>query len=87
MSTIKNGQISLYCHFNKIIKGPGTNFQRLALSQKHLRNVCHTVYYYFTKFHFDSTQDSQEIGIRVTSIVLNAYEDIIDFEIADFTKT
>ena len=21
MSTIKNGQISLYCHFNKIIKG------------------------------------------------------------------
>ena len=27
MSTIKNGQISLSCHFNKIIKGPGTSFQ------------------------------------------------------------
>ena len=25
MSTIKNDQISLYCHFNKIIKGPGTS--------------------------------------------------------------
>ena len=22
MSTIKNGKISLYCHFNKVIKGP-----------------------------------------------------------------
>ena len=29
MSTIKNGQIWLYCHFNKIIKGPETNFQSL----------------------------------------------------------
>ena len=27
MSTIKNGQISLYCHFNKTVKGPGTTFQ------------------------------------------------------------
>ena len=26
MSTIKNGQILLYCQFNKIIKGPGTSF-------------------------------------------------------------
>ena len=26
MPTIKNGQISLYCHFNKIIKGLEKNF-------------------------------------------------------------
>ena len=42
MSTIKNDQISPYCHFNKIIKGPGTSFQSPALSQKHVRNICHT---------------------------------------------
>ena len=34
--------ISLYCNFNKIIKGPGTSPQSGALSQKHVRNVCHT---------------------------------------------
>ena len=38
----KYGQISLYCHFNKIIKGPGASFQSPALNQKHIRNVCHT---------------------------------------------
>ena len=27
MSTIKNGQISLYYHFNKIIKEPGTSIR------------------------------------------------------------
>ena len=53
MSTIKNDQISLYCHFNKIIKGPGTSFQSPALSQKHVRNICHTAYQCLTKFHFD----------------------------------
>ena len=33
MSTIKNGQISLFCHFNKIIKGPWTDcrFHYLAM--------------------------------------------------------
>ena len=35
MSTIKNDQILLYCHFNKIIKEPGTSFRSPALSQKH----------------------------------------------------
>ena len=43
MSAIKNGHISLHCHFNKIIKGPGTSFQSPVLSQKH-RNVCHTAH-------------------------------------------
>ena len=42
MSTIKNGQILLYCHFNKIIKEPGNSFVSPALSQKHARNVYHT---------------------------------------------
>ena len=31
---IKDGQISLYCHFNKIIKEPGTSFQTPELNQK-----------------------------------------------------
>ena len=44
MSTIKNGHISLYCHFNKIIEGPGTSFQFPALSQNNVRNVCHTAH-------------------------------------------
>ena len=48
MSTIKNDQISQYCHLNKIIKGPGTSFQSPAVNQKHVRNVCQ----YLTKFHF-----------------------------------
>ena len=28
----------LFCHFNEIIKGPGTSFQSPAFSQKHVRN-------------------------------------------------
>ena len=42
MSTIKNDQISLYCHFNKVIKGSGTSFQSPELRKKHARNICHT---------------------------------------------
>ena len=55
MPTIKNDQISLYRHFNKIIKGPVTSFQSPALSQKHVRNICHTAQQYLGKFHFDRT--------------------------------
>ena len=40
MSTIKMAKT----HFNKIIKGFGKSFQSPALSQKHVRNVCHTAY-------------------------------------------
>ena len=29
MSTIKNGQVSLYCHLNKIVKGPGTRAENM----------------------------------------------------------
>ena len=55
MSTIKNGQISLYCHFNKIIKDA--------------RNVCNKRHQSLTKFYFDSTLDSKEISVSVTSYV------------------
>ena len=55
MSSIKNDQISLHCHFYKIIKGPGARFQSPALSQKYVRNICHTVHWFLTKFHFDKT--------------------------------
>ena len=44
MSTIKDGQILLFCYLNKIIKGPGTSFQSPSLSQKHVRNVGHTAH-------------------------------------------
>ena len=44
MSTIKNDQISIYCHFNKIIKKPGTSFQSPALSRKHVTNIFHTAH-------------------------------------------
>ena len=33
LATIKDGQISLHCHFNKFMKRPGTSFQSSALSQ------------------------------------------------------
>ena len=69
MSTIKSDQILLYCHFNEIIKGPGTSFQSPAVSQKHVRKACHTTRKYMTKFHFDSTQDAKEISISVTFIM------------------
>ena len=38
MSTIKNGQILLHFHFNKI-EEPGTSSQSPAFSQKHAENV------------------------------------------------
>ena len=69
MSTINNGQTLLCSHFNKIIKGPGTSFQSPALSQKHVRNLCHTAHWYFIKFYFDNTYDSKQISIIVTSIM------------------
>ena len=38
-----------------------------------------------TKFHFDSTYDSKEISISVTSIINYAFDDVTDFEI-DITR-
>ena len=36
---MKNEQISLYCCFNKTIKGPGTSSQFPALNQKHYEAI------------------------------------------------
>ena len=36
MSTIKNGQISLFGHFDKITKGPRASFQSPTLCQNML---------------------------------------------------
>ena len=67
------------CHFNKIIKVSVTSFQSPALSQKHVRKVCCTSHYYLTKFHFDSTQDTREISINVTSITTSQIFKSMDF--------
>ena len=89
MSSIKNGQISLYCHLNKIIKRPGTSFQSPPLRQKYVRNICHTVHQYLTKFHFDNTQNSREINISVTSIIYVGMPMMMlqILKSVDFTKT
>ena len=57
MSTIKNGQISLYCHFNKIVKGPGTSFKSPVLSQDMLET--------FAIQHTSSLQNFILIGRRI----------------------
>ena len=44
MSTFKDNQTSIYCHFNKMTERPGSSFQSPALRQKHVRNVCHTAH-------------------------------------------
>ena len=54
---IKNGHISQYCHFNKTSKGTGTSFYSPPLSQRYVKNI------YLTKFYFDSTYYSKEISI------------------------
>ena len=90
MFSIKNAQISLYCNFNKIIKGPRNSFESPALSQKHVRNVCYTVQQHLTKFHFDNTQDSKEIRNKHKCNFHYVAMPMITFQIlkfVDFTKT
>ena len=86
MSTIKNDQMLVYSHLNNITKGPGTSFKSPALRQKYVRNVLHTAHQYLTKVHFNSTQDSREISINVTSLCSNPYDDVTDCEIRGFNK-
>ena len=87
MLTFKNCQISLYCHFNKIIKEAGISFQSPILSQKNVRNVCRTGYQYLTRFLFQCDQDSKEISISGNCTSSNAYNDVTDFEICGFHKS
>ena len=86
MLTIKIGQILLHCHFNKIIKQPGTSFQSLVLNQKYVRTICLTPYQYLTKLLLESAQDSKEISISRNSTTSNAYDDVTDLNSVDFTK-
>ena len=86
MLIIKNDQISPDCHFNKIIKLPGTLFQFPVMSRKHARNVCLAGYYYLNKLLFESAQNSKEISISGNSTTRNAYDDVTDFEIFGFHK-
>ena len=77
MSTVKNGQVSPYCHFNKIIKGPGTSFQSSALNQKHFRKVCHLARYYLTKTHFDCTEGfkyKRNFHYAATPMMISVFE-------------
>ena len=86
MSTIKNDQISLYYHFNKIKENPGTSFQSPALNQKLGRIVCHIAHQYLTKSGIDNTWDSKEISITVisvTSLCSNVYNGVTDFYICE----
>ena len=50
---MKNYRISLYCHFNKIMKVPGPTFQSPLLSLKHVINIFHTAHWYLAKFHYN----------------------------------
>ena len=86
MTTIKSGQISLYCHFNKIIKGSGTSFQSPVSTQKHII-VCHTTHQYLTKVHFDWAQDSKEIAEVLLPLSNYVYDDVTGFAICGFHKT
>ena len=43
MSTFKNGPISLYCHFHKTIKEPGTSFQHSAEKMLEMFVIQHTI--------------------------------------------
>ena len=96
MPTIKYGQILLYCHFNKIKKG--SDFQFLVPNQFPVSRIepktcqkclfCSTLY--LTKFHFESTQDSKEISISVTTLfhyvaMLMMISQILKY--VNFTKT
>ena len=81
MPTVKDGQISLYYHFNKIIKGPRTSFQSQALSQKHARHVCHTVHQHLKKFHFDSKHKCNFRDVAMPMMTSQILQSL------DFTKT
>ena len=85
MSTIKNGQVTLYCCFNKIIKEPGTSFQSPALNQKHVRNVCTLVFdqiFFLQYLGFKRTKDKCNFHYVAMSMMTSQ---ILKFE--DFTKT
>ena len=84
MSTIKNGQISLYCHFNKIIKEPGTNFQSPALTQNHVRNF----HFIFSCFYYERTCSYIPLKILecVNRVIFQSSFEILFLNIPQQTK-
>ena len=88
MSTIENDQISPYCRFNKIIKGPGTSFQSPNIESK-------TGYKYLSdsKLIFDQVSFWQDLGFKRNkhksnfhyAVMLMMRSQILKF--VDFTKT
>ena len=84
MSTIKNGQIWLYCHFNKIIKGTGTSFQSPAFSQKHVTNVCHTPHQYLTKQDLRFKRKKHKCNLHYAAMLMMTSQIL---KSAGFTKT
>ena len=82
MSTMKNGQILLYCHFNKIIKEPGASFQSPAFSQKHVRNVCHTAQVIWQDLGFK--RNKHKCNLHYAAILMMTSQIL---KSAGFTKT
>ena len=72
----------LYCHFTKIIKGPGTWVKPPALSQNYVSDVCYKIHQYLTKLHFDSGKQKCNFHYEA---VLTIMSHILKF--VDFTKT
>ena len=70
-----------YFHFNKITIRAGTDFQSPELSQRYVRNVCHTAHQYLTKSHFDTQEKKHKCNFHC-----NAYDDVIDSEMCAFNK-
>ena len=81
MSTIKNGQILLYCHFNKIIKEPGTSFQlqHLAKNMLEMFIIQHTsIWPNFILIGFKTNKHKCNLQLMMTSQILKS---------AGFTET
>ena len=76
--------ISLYCYFRKIIKGPGTSFQSPALSQKHVRNVCHTAHQYLTKQDLRFKRKKHKCNLHYAAMLMMTSQIL---KSAGFTKT
>ena len=77
ISSNKYQQILSSCHFTKIMKGPGTSFQSLGLSQKYVGNVCHDLQYPLAKFHFNTGKYSKVVIRKViANICINVFEDL-----------
>ena len=81
MSTFKNGQISLYCNLNKIVKRPGTSFQSPLLSQKHVRKCFsyNTLVFDQISLGFKRNKHECNFHYRVMSMVTSQILKTVDF--------